>query len=210
LYTVLLCDTEPIAMEGLRRLLESADELRVDASETSLLALLDAVRELRPSLVVLDKALGTHALFDWLNTLRRASSPPDVIVWGVSITAAEALRFLAAGAAGIMRKTSSLNSILHCIRTVVAGGTWMEDDMLRHASCELQPNRPPLTGREMEVMELVSQGLKNREIAASLGICVGTVKIHLKHIFEKTGIHGRYGLAVSAGREKSLAPQAVA
>ena len=197
-------------MEGLRRLLESAQGLRVDGAETSLLALLDAVRELHPSLVVLDKALGTHALLDWVKTLRRAPSPPDVIIWGVSITEPEALRFLQAGAAGVVRKTSPLSSILQCARTVAGGGTWMEDDMLRHASCESQPTRSLLTAREMEVTELVSRGLKNREIAAALGICVGTVKIHLKHIFEKTRIHGRYGLAISGVRAKSQPSQAVA
>ena len=46
-------------------------------------------------------------------------------------------------------------------------------------------------------MELVEQGLKNREIGRDLGIRPGTVKIHLKHIFEKTGVRGRYGLALS-------------
>ena len=47
-------------------------------------------------------------------------------------------------------------------------------------------------------MEGVERGLRNRDIGAELGICTGTVKIHLKHIFEKTGIRGRYGLAPRA------------
>ena len=60
-----------------------------------------------------------------------------------------------------------------------------------------------LTPRESQVMELVEHGLKNKDIAASLGIRTGTVKIHLKHIFEKTGIRGRYGLALSGLKEVS-------
>jgi DNA-binding NarL/FixJ family response regulator len=62
----------------------------------------------------------------------------------------------------------------------------------------------PLTVRELQVMDLVEQGMKNKEIAAALTISIGTVKIHLKHIFEKTGIRGRYGLALSALKQKGL------
>jgi DNA-binding NarL/FixJ family response regulator len=54
------------------------------------------------------------------------------------------------------------------------------------------------------VRDLVERGLKNKDIAVALGIRTGTVKIHLKHIFEKTGIHGRYGLALSGLKEKGL------
>ena len=53
-------------------------------------------------------------------------------------------------------------------------------------------------------MELVERGLKNKDIASALGIRIGTVKIHLKHIFEKTDIRGRYGLALSGLKEKGL------
>ena len=54
------------------------------------------------------------------------------------------------------------------------------------------------------MVELVEQGLKNRDIARNLGIRPGTVKIHLKHIFEKTGIRGRYGLALSGLKKRAF------
>jgi DNA-binding NarL/FixJ family response regulator len=91
-----------------------------------------------------------------------------------------------------------------CIHTVVSGGTWMEEEMLGDLERPVRSGRSPLTARELQVMELVERGLKNKDIAASLGIRTGTVKIHLKHIFEKTGIRGRYGLAISGLREKGL------
>jgi DNA-binding NarL/FixJ family response regulator len=62
----------------------------------------------------------------------------------------------------------------------------------------------PLTAREHQVLELVEQGFKNKEIALELGIRPGTVKIHLKHIFEKTGVRGRYGLAISGLKDKGI------
>ena len=55
-----------------------------------------------------------------------------------------------------------------------------------------------------DLRDLVERGMKNKDIAVALGIRTGTVKIHLKHIFEKTGIHGRYGLALSGLKEKGL------
>jgi len=204
LVTVAVCDTEPIAIEGLRGLLESKQEMRVVAAESALADGMEAVRELRPGMLVVDKALGIHAVLDWLIVLHQMDQRPKVIVWGSSVSEPEALRLLQAGAAGVIRKTSKLDSVMACVRTVAAGGTWMEDSMTWERDRPYRAARSPLTGRELEVMELVERGLKNKDIANALGIRIGTVKIHLKHIFEKTGIRGRYGLALSGLKEKGL------
>jgi len=98
LVTIAVCDTEPIAIEGLRGLLlESAEELRVVAAESTLADGMDAVRELRPALLLVDKALGIHAVLDWLTALRRMEQRPAVIVWGAALSESEALRILQAG-----------------------------------------------------------------------------------------------------------------
>ena len=80
----------------------------------------------------------------------------------------------------------------------------MEAGVLQEPERSVRGARSNLTARELQVVELVEQGLKNRDIAQNLGIRPGTVKIHLKHIFEKTGIRGRYGLALSGLKEKGL------
>jgi DNA-binding NarL/FixJ family response regulator len=202
--TVVLCDTEPIAIEGLRSLLESSESLRVVAAETSLMEGIDAVRDLQPSVLVVDKDFGMHAVVDCLRTLRKSGARIGVVIWGGSIPEAEALRFLQAGAAGVIRKTAPLQSLVSCLRAVEAGTTWMEGDLLREPDRPVRLARSPLTARESQVMELIERGMKNKDIATSLGIRTGTVKIHLKHIFEKTGIRGRYGLALSGLKEKGL------
>ena len=199
--SIAVCDTEPIAIEGLRSLLESANGMCVVAAENSLADGIAAVEELKPAVLVLDKSYGMQAVMDWLKRLQRASFRTAVVVWSRLITEAEALRFLQAGASGVIRKTASLETLLSCLDTVVSGATWMEDEMLGDAD-HFRPVRSPLTAREMQVMELVERGLKNKDIAVELGIRVGTVKIHLKHIFEKTGIRDRYGLALSGIKEK--------
>jgi len=117
---------------------------------------------------------------------------------------AEALRFLQSGARGIIRKTADLNSIISCLRTVATGRSWMEDSVFRDSIRAERYPRSELTAREQQVLELVEQGFKNKEIALELGIRPGTVKIHLKHIFEKTGVHGRHGLALNGLRQKGV------
>jgi DNA-binding NarL/FixJ family response regulator len=208
--SIAVCDTEPIAIEGLRSLLESADGLRIVAAESSLVDGMAAVEELRPSVLILDKSFGMQAVMDWLKRLRGASFRTAVVVWSRLITESEALRFLQAGASGVVRKTASLETLLSCFDTVISGATWMEQEMLAENGCAFRNLRSPLTARELQVMELVERGLKNKDIGIELGIQTGTVKIHLKHIFEKTGIHGRYGLALSGLKEKGLiAPTAI-
>jgi DNA-binding NarL/FixJ family response regulator len=202
--TVAVCDTEPIAIEGFRSLLESADGLRVVAAETSLAEGMDAARDLQPAILVVAKDFGLRAVTDCLKALHKASVRIAVVVWGGSIPEAEALRFLQAGAAGVIRKTAPLQSLLSCLRSVAAGTTWLEEGLLREPDRPVRLARSPLTARELQVMELVERGMKNKDIGTTLGIRTGTVKIHLKHIFEKTGIRGRYGLAVSGLREKGL------
>ena len=204
MHTVVVCDTEPIAIEGIRSVLETAEGLTLGAAETSLEEALRATRELAPALMLMDKAFGIHAVMDGLKSLRSGDRKTAAIVWGVSLSEAEALRFLQAGATGVIRKTASLEVLLECLRTVASGETWVEQDVLRDKDRPPRLARTALTAREMQVMELVERGMKNKEIAEALGIRTGTVKIHLKHIFEKTGIRGRYGLALSGLKAKGL------
>ena len=207
---VAIGDTQPISAEGVRVLLESCQDYEFIDWAESLEVGVALVRTSRPDILIIDKGFGTHAVLEWLRDLKRFdtpnSKPPLAIVWGVSMTEAEALRFLQAGASGIVRKGAELQTIMSCIGTVAAGRSWMEDTLFRDA---VRPERYPrseLTAREQQVLELVEQGFKNKEIARELGIRPGTVKIHLKHLFEKTGVRGRYGLALNGIRETTLVP----
>jgi len=202
--TVAICDTEPIAIEGMRTLLSHCADLQLAAAETSLLGGIEIVRQHMPAIMILDKAFGIHAVMDCLQRLRGLQCGVAAMVWGVNLNEAEALRMLQLGALGVVRKTATLEALLDCMRTVAAGSTWMEESVLQEPEQTVRGARSNLTSRELQVVELVEQGLKNRDIASQLGIRPGTVKIHLKHIFEKTGIRGRYGLALSGLKEKGV------
>jgi len=191
-------------MEGLRSLMEAIDGPRVAAVETQLEEAVTAVSELRPSLLLVDKSFGATVIADWVRLLREAGNSAGVIVWGSTLSEGESLRLLQAGVSGVIRKTASLDDVAACVRTVGAGGTWMEREIPAGPRQPLHTGRSALTARELQVMDLVERGFKNKEIGESLGIRTGTVKIHIKHIFEKTGIHGRYGLALSGLKDKGL------
>ncbi len=200
--TVGICDTQPVTIAGLQSLLRDSQDLQVVGTTTNLFSGLELVRSQTPAVMIIDKAFGLPAVMDWLSSLR--SSGTLSVVWGVSINEAEALRLMQAGAHGVMRKTTESANVLSCLHTVAAGATWMEESLLGESDRPVRNSRSNLTPREQQVVELVEQGMKNKDIGMSMGIRPGTVKIHLKHIFEKTGIRGRYGLALSGLREKGL------
>ena len=191
-------------MEGLRSLMEAIDGPRVVVAETNVEDAVPAVRALQPSVLVVDKGFGLPALSDWVRLLSTADKPTAVIVWGVMMSEPDALRLLQAGVSGVIRKTASLVNLAECIRAVAAGENWMESEVLRDPRMPSRMPRSVLTPRELQVMELVERGYRNKDIGLALGIRTGTVKIHLKHIFEKTGIRGRYGLALSGLKHKGM------
>jgi DNA-binding NarL/FixJ family response regulator len=184
--------------------MDSIDGPRVVAVETNVEDAIGAVRDLQPSILMVDKAFGLPIVMDCVRLFSTAPTPTAVVVWGSPMTESESLRFLQAGAAGVIRKTASLKELSDCIRAVAAGRTWMDSDVVRGPSPAPRTVRSALTPREVQVMDLVERGLKNKDIGVTLGIRTGTVKIHLKHIFEKTGIRGRYGLALSGLKNKGL------
>jgi DNA-binding NarL/FixJ family response regulator len=203
---VVACETQPLMLEGLRTLLRDCVDLKFAGGASTVAAGIELVRAVRPAVVILDKALGYQAIADWVAILKGSGTAS--VVWGSSIGNAEALRFVQAGVRGVVQKNSDLESLLTCLRTVSEGGNWMSDTILQSYPRPIR-SRSSLTPREAQIVELVEKGLRNKEIATRLGIQTGTVKIHLKHIFEKTGCRGRYGLALSGLREKGQLIQAV-
>ena len=198
--TILVCDTQPVAIEGVRAKLERSAALRFAGAVSSLDAALELTRTMPPSAIVIDKAFGARPVAEALRTFASRSSPTAAIVWGAGISEAEAVKLLQSGARGVVRRTSDPETLLTCLRAVTSGNTWMEEGIFGIA--EPLVSRSRLTPRETEVAKLVEQGMSNRDIARNLGIRTGTVKIHMRHIFEKTGVRGRYTLALNSIRRR--------
>jgi DNA-binding NarL/FixJ family response regulator len=200
---VAICETQPLVVVGLRAVLAGTPDLELTSHHATIADWLMSPDAAKTDILIVDKAAGADALLTSLAKVPPSPNPPRVIVWGTSLHEAEAVRLLQAGARGIIRRSADLDSLLACIRTVGEGGTWMQDAVFGIGVGSASNSRTALTPREQQVLELVEHGLKHREIATELGISAGTVKIHLKHIFEKTGIHGRHGLALSVLHQRA-------
>jgi DNA-binding NarL/FixJ family response regulator len=206
---VAVLDPQPIVVEGLRSVLGQSGSFWLLEPAGSLESLSRLIVTSAPHIAIVDKTSGIAALTEWIGRVRERSTTA-VVVWGAAITDGEALRLLKAGARGVIRKTAEPATLLACLGAVASGATWMEDALFADNMRREGGSRSELTCREQQVLELVEQGLRNKDIARELGIRPGTVKIHLKHIFEKTGVHGRFGLALSGMRGRMPAVERLA
>jgi two-component system, NarL family, nitrate/nitrite response regulator NarL len=201
---VAVCETQPLVVEGLRAALLGSPLFELRNAVSTLEDAARVVITSSPRIMILDKALGGAPVLEWVAKMADVCPATAIVVWGASVAESEALRYLKLGAKGIVRKTAGPETIFACLEGVAQGSTWMEDTLFREGSRPERQNRLDLTSREQQVLELVEQGLRNKDIGRELGIRPGTVKIHLKHIFEKTGVRGRYGLALSGIRDRAL------
>jgi len=196
MISVAACDLQPIVLEGLKAVLAQSEELKFIGGSASLEETAGQLEQRHPAILMVDRGFGMHALLEWLGTARRQFPDTQIVIWASSMSDLECFRALQAGARGILRKNSSVAALFHCLKTVARKEIWTENLFFSQDSPPGRARNRPLTPREQQVAELVAKGMKNREIAETLGIATGTVKIHLMHIFEKTGIRDRFELAL--------------
>ena len=207
MITVCACDLQPIVLEGLHCVLESSQDLKFVGGAHSLLNGLGLLDRYFPSVMLLDRAFGAKPVLDWIASAKMRYPQTRTVLWATVISDVECFRALQVGAGGILKKAVPIPAILHCLRAVAGGQMWTENLYTPRESRFGQPRPRALTRREQEIIGLVAQGLKNREIADSLKIATGTVKIHMMHIFEKTGIRDRFELAMYGLRLSEEASQ---
>lgn len=201
MITIGACESQPIVVEGLRRSLEASKDLQFVGAALNLKAAAELVEEHKPAVCLLDKAFGTKAVFQLITDLKGRSSGTEPILWAAEISEIESFRALQVGARGILKKTLPVNTLLDCLRTVARGNIWIENSISdQFVGFINRRNTPHLTAREDEIVALVARGMKNKQIADALCITTGTVKVHLMHIFEKTGVKDRFELAMYGRR----------
>jgi two-component system nitrate/nitrite response regulator NarL len=89
-----------------------------------------------------------------------------------------------------------VEALIDCLHAVARGDVWIEGSPEQSPDGTDRRSTPRLTPRERQIVEQICEGLKNKEIAQALSITAGTVKVHLMHIFEKTGVKDRFELAI--------------
>jgi len=207
---LVLVDDHPIILHGLQRLFEHEADLEVVRTCTKINEAVDAVRAIAPDVLVLDLKMQDGHGLDVMRALAADGRVCPTVILTAAMQDTELADAMALGVAGIVLKESPPASLIECVRGVHRGERRIDVDTLTRAA-ERRPPRPqtpgektpPLTPRETEIVRLVAQGLRNKELAQRLSITEGTVKIHLHNIYDKLGVDGRLELVLSA-QQKGL------
>ncbi len=186
-------------VEGLQKILSDCEDLEFVGSVSKATDAVEILSRVRPDIALIDLAGGLAPALRLVGGLRAASSRSQPVLWVVDLPEAEAFRALQMGVRGIVKKTLPVPKLIECLREVGTGKIWMDEPQ---PGPEFLRNREAsrLTPREKQIVALICRGMRNKQIAENLHITPGTVKVHLMHIFEKTGLKDRLALAVR-GRE---------
>lgn len=198
--TVLLADDHPVVREGLRAMLETADDVSVVGQAGSGEEAVAPAAGLHPDIVLLDLRMGGMDGADTTRALARESPDSRVVIVTTYDGNADILGAVEAGAAGYLLEGSSRAELLEAVRAAARGETVLTPSLAPKLFRARNPPSSPLTERECEVLRLVAAGLGNAEIGVSLFIGEATVKTHLLRIYRELDVTDRTAAAVTATR----------
>lgn len=207
---VIIGDDHPIVLDGLLHLFTEQTDVEVVERCGSGEAVLEAARRGTADVIVLDVRMPGCGGLDVLRALREENDPPRVVFFTAQMSDAELLDAIHLGVAGVVLKESPSGTLLQCVRAVMAGGRWLDQNAIEAAlertvrrAASAEKAMKILTRRELDIVRMVATGARNKEIAEKLGISEGTVKMHLHTTYEKLSLSGRVELSIYA-REHAL------
>jgi len=202
--TVLLAEDHQIVREGFRALLRHESDIQVVGEAETGRQAVQLTRKLRPAVVVMDIAMPLLNGLEATRQIRKEMPATRVLVLSAHSDDAYVEQVMALGAAGFLLKQTSSHVLAKAIREVQKGNTFFTPGISRrlqngHAT-PLEQTRPSrkkgnlLSSREREVLQLIAEGLPNKQVAAELGVSFKTVDKHRQHLMTKLNIHDIAGL----------------
>ena len=214
--TVLLAEDHTVVREGLRVLLEAEGDIEVVGEATTGRQAVELANKLRPAVVVMDIAMPLLNGLEATRQIRKAVPGTRVLILSAHADDAYVEQVAALGAAGYLLKQTSAHILSRAVREVQNGRPYFSPAIARrlHNDYEKSSDRAGLlkkkgvrlSSREAEVLQLIAEGLANKQVAAELAISVKTVEKHRQHLMEKLNIHDTAGLtryAIAAGLVES-------
>ena len=209
---ILIADDHPIVRDGLKKLLTLEDDFEIVGEAADGCEVLDRVQELDPDVLLLDLRMPNLDGLSALQTLQQTNKRTRVIILTASEDKNEFVQAMKLGCSGIVLKQTAPELIVKSIRKVHGGEIWLDSHttaaVMRQfaapgeigggSSSGKSRERSPLSHREREIVQLVAQGYKNKEMAEKMFISEQTVKNHLHNIFDKLGVSDRLELALYA------------
>lgn len=205
---LVLADDHPIVLDGLEQLFSTEPDLEVVARASGAESAVRALEEFRPDVLVLDLAMPEHDGIWVMEQAMARKFSARIVLLTAHVDEQKLIDAVRLNVAGVVLKEMAPRLLVECVRKVHAGEKWLETRSVARAmermvkrEHDLQRLARLLTPREMEIVRLAAEGLRNKEIGDRLTIAEGTVKIHLHNIYEKLGVTGRPQLILFASRE---------
>lgn len=211
---IALADDHPIVRDGLKKLLLLEDDIEIVGEAGDGRAVIQLVQQMDPDILLLDLRMPNLDGLQALQTLQQTNRRTRVIILTASEDKNEFVQAMKLGCSGIVLKQTAPDLIVKSIRKVYSGEIWLDSHttaaVMRQfaapgsemassgSSSGKQRERSPLSAREREIVALVAQGYKNKEMAEKMFISEQTVKNHLHNIFDKLGVSDRLELALYA------------
>jgi len=189
--TVLVADDHTIVLEGLVSLLK--EEFDVVGAVRDGHLLLDSAKRLRPDVIVTDISMPGLSGLDVIPRLKAEHFDTRIIVLTMHHDAELATRAMRAGASGFLLKDSASEELVMAIRHVLRGNTYLTPPVTREVidrmAAPADPSEPPLSTRQLEILRLVVEGRRMKEIAAMLQLSTRTVENHKYEMMQALGLH---------------------
>ena len=203
--SVVVADDHPLFRDGIERAVRERPELELLGAAHAGRAALQLVRDLQPTVAVLDLRLPDLDGLQILNAITRDDLPTRVLILSASGDPELVYRALQGGAAGYFRKEADRHTILDAVSRVARGGTVVDQALQAGVFAQIRArgadeDRPILTAREQEVLALMADGHSGPQIADRLMIAVPTVKTHQARLYEKLGVAERAAAVAEAMR----------
>src|SRR5664279_12496 len=198
LTRVLIADDHPLIRSGLRALLARESDFEVVGEAADGYQALELVEQLKPDVLMLDVSMPRLNGIDVAQKISEKFPSIRIIVVSIHSDEGYVLRALKAGAKGYLLKASSEGEILNAVRAVAAGQAYLSPEISRLLVEEyvremrfrgVEDSYDLLSIREKEILQLLTSGASNRQIAELIHVSVATVETHRTNIFQKLGIH---------------------
>ena len=186
---VMCVEDHRIVREGLALIINQEPDMKIVGSCATVDEAIELHRTLSPDVTLMDLRLGPASGVDAIKAIRREKPDARIIVLTMYEGDEDIFRAHQAGATTYLLKDTLSSDLVRVVREVNAGGRPVLPEV--QARLAERASMPTLTSREVEVLQLISQGLRNKEVGAMLGITEGTVQIHVKNIFAKLSVNDR-------------------
>lgn len=198
---VVIADDHNLVRQGIRALLEKADDMEVVGEAEDGAVALQLVERLRPDVLVIDISMPRMNGTQTVERLQSLELPTRALILSMYSDEAVVLQALRSGARGYLVKNSLAEELLFAIRTAYRGETYLSPvisaalvtDLLENRDEEINPIKR-LSARELEVLQLITEGHTNAEVAQTLSVSIKTVEKHRANVMTKLGARDLVGL----------------